>query len=117
MSATITPVTSTLDTASEALSSHQPGAELGSGQAGAASDAIGAELVRLLAESPSAVFEPQVAADASDASAYDGHVALALDIDVLPQIDSTLDLLTSSHQLFDVPALDVASVLDDSLPT
>jgi len=49
-----------------------------------------------------------------DANAYDGHVALALDTGVLPDIDSTLDLLTSSHHLFDVPALDVSSTPDDA---
>ena len=52
--------------------------------------------------------------DSLDTNAYDGHVALALDTGVLPDIDSTLDLLTSSHQLFDVPALDVASSPDDA---
>jgi hypothetical protein len=77
------------------------------------SDAVGLELVKLLAESQGVELAPGVA----DAPAYDGHVALALDLDVLPEIDSTLDLLISSHQLFDVPALDVSSVLDDSLPT
>src|SRR5262245_32455638 len=80
------------------------------------SDAIGLELVRLLAETHPA----DLTADAgsiADAPAYDGHVALALDTDVLPDIDATLDMLTSSHQLFDVPALDVGNVVDDSLPT
>ena len=45
---------------------------------------------------------------------YDGHVALALDTGDLPDIDSTLDLLTSSHHLFDVPALDVSAADDAS---
>jgi hypothetical protein len=80
-------------------------------------DTIGLQIVQALAEGPS----PDLVADAvdglSDAAAYDGHVALALDTDVLPDIEATLDLLTSSHQLFDVPALDVANVIDDSLPT
>ena len=48
---------------------------------------------------------------------YDGHVALALDPGLLPDIDSTLDMLTSSHHLFDVPALDVSSVADDASST
>ncbi len=50
-----------------------------------------------------------------DAQAYDGHVALALDPGTLADIDLTLDLLTSSHQLFDVPVLDV-SAADDVSP-
>jgi hypothetical protein len=50
------------------------------------------------------------------AQSYDAHVALTLDPSSLPDIDSTLDALTSSHNLFDVPALDVAC-LDDALPT
>lgn len=49
-----------------------------------------------------------------DTGAYDGHVALALDPDPLPDIDSMLDLLTVSHDLFDVPAMDVGGALDDS---
>ena len=81
------------------------------------SDSIGLELVRLLAEThPS-----DLAVDAADsimgAPVYDGHVALTLDTDVLPNIDATLDMLTSSAQLFDVPALDVANVIDDSMPS
>ena len=42
-----------------------------------------------------------------DAHTYDGHVALVLDPGLLPEIDSMLDLLTSSHDLFDVPAMDI----------
>lgn len=49
--------------------------------------------------------------------AYDGHVALALDPGVLPDIDTTLDMLTSSHDLFDVPPLDVSGVMDDASST
>ena len=52
---------------------------------------------------------PIDSAVAADTNTYDGHVALALDMGVLPALDSTLDLLTSSHHLFDVPALDVPS--------
>ncbi|NJO21809.1 MAG: hypothetical protein HC868_01255 [Sphingomonadales bacterium] len=37
---------------------------------------------------------------------YDGHVSLALDAEILPAIDATLDLLTTSTDLFDVPAFD-----------
>ena len=50
-----------------------------------------------------------------DVQAYDGHVALALDPGTMADIDLTLDLLTSSHQLFDVPVLDV-SASDDVSP-
>jgi hypothetical protein len=80
-------------------------------------DGVGLELASLLANSRPGDFALASDAGASDAQAYDGHVALELDAGLLPDIDSTLDLLTSSHQLFDVPVLDVASVLDDSLPT
>jgi hypothetical protein len=52
-----------------------------------------------------------------DTQSYDGHVALALDADILPNIDITLELLTSSHHLFDVPALDIAGTADDSMQT
>lgn len=37
---------------------------------------------------------------------YDGHVPLALEADFLPAIDATLDLLTTSTDLFDVPVAD-----------
>jgi hypothetical protein len=81
------------------------------------SDSIGLELVRLLAEDHPADIAADATGSMADAAVYDGHVALALDTDVLPDIDATLDMLTSSHQLFDVPALDVANVVDDSLPS
>lgn len=51
---------------------------------------------------------------ALDMQGYEGHVALALDPGTLAGIDLTLDLLTSSHQLFDVPVLDVST--DDVSP-
>ncbi len=82
-----------------------------------APDTIGLELVRLLAETHTTDLAADATGGVADAAAYDGHVALALDTDVLPDIDATLDMLTSSHQLFDVPALDVENVVDDSLPT
>jgi hypothetical protein len=47
------------------------------------------------------------------ADAYDGHVPLAGIGNILPDIGSTLDLLTSSQHLFDVPALDFAQGLSD----
>ena len=45
-------------------------------------------------------------AGTADFVAYDGHVALALDSSTLPGLDATLDLLTTAHDLFDVPAMD-----------
>jgi hypothetical protein len=73
-----------------------------------------AELANLLANGQWGTSEHGLNPEAADANAYDGHVALALDTGVLPDIDSTLDLLTSSHDLFDVPALDVSSTPDDT---
>ena len=49
----------------------------------------------------------------SDPQAYDGHVALALDAADLPGMDTMLDLLTVSHNLFDVPAMDIAGSSGD----
>jgi hypothetical protein len=51
-----------------------------------------------------------------DAHGYDGHVALALDADMLSDIDVALDVLAHSHHLFDVPALDLGCGHDDTLP-
>lgn len=73
-----------------------------------------AELANLLANGQWGITEHGLCPDGADANAYDGHVALALDTGVLPDIDSTLDLLTSSHHLFDVPALDVSSTPEDT---
>lgn len=73
-----------------------------------------ADLANLLANGQWGDSPHGFGADSLDPNAYDGHVALALDTGVLPDIDSTLDLLTSSHQLFDVPALDVSSSSDDA---
>jgi hypothetical protein len=73
-----------------------------------------AELANLLANGRWPATEHGPNSDATELNAYDGHVALALDTGVLPDIDSTLDLLTSSHHLFDVPALDVSSSPDDT---
>ena len=52
-----------------------------------------------------------------DAHPYDGHVALVLDPGLLPEIDSMLDLLTSAHDLFDVPAMDIGGASDDATST
>ena len=52
-----------------------------------------------------------------DTHFYDSHVALVLDPGLLPDIDSMLDLLTSSHDLFDVPAMDIGGALDDATST
>jgi hypothetical protein len=85
------------------------------GTAGAADVPLAtAELANLLANGQWPTSDHGLNSDAADANAYDGHVALALDTGVLPDIDSTLDLLTSSHHLFDVPALDVSSTSDDT---
>jgi hypothetical protein len=51
-----------------------------------------------------------------EAHAYDGHVALVLDPALLPDMDSTLDFLTSSPDLFDVPALIIAGDSHDTTP-
>ncbi len=52
----------------------------------------------------------------ADAHAYDGHVALALDLSELPGMESVLDGLASSPDLFDVPAIDIANGWDDAGP-
>jgi hypothetical protein len=44
---------------------------------------------------------------------YDGHVPLALDADILPAIDATLDLLMASTDLFDVPTFDFGHTSSD----
>jgi hypothetical protein len=53
-------------------------------------------------------------ADAIDSPTYDGHVSLALDAEILPAIDATLDLLTTSTDLFDVPAFDFGHSAGDA---
>jgi hypothetical protein len=50
----------------------------------------------------------------TDGLVYDGHVALVLDPGTLPGMDSTLDLLTTSADLFDVPAMDIGNVGNDA---
>jgi hypothetical protein len=91
---------------------HEAGA---ANAAGAADLSLGtAELANLLANGQWAGSDHGLNSDATDTNGYDAHVALALDTGVLPDIDSTLDLLTSSHHLFDVPALDVSSTPDDA---
>lgn len=74
-----------------------------------------ADIATLLAASQSGAWADADGPNVLDAQAYDGHVALALDPGTLADIDLTLDLLTSSHQLFDVPVLDV-SASDDVSP-
>ena len=55
-----------------------------------------------------------VSVDAA-AHAYDGHVPLVLDGLELAGVDATLDFLTTSPDLFDVPALDTpAPAADDA---
>lgn len=46
--------------------------------------------------------------------AYDGHIPLALDADILPAIDATLDLLTTATELFDVPTFDFGHSAGDA---
>lgn len=48
------------------------------------------------------------------ANVYDGHVPLALDADIIPAIDATLDLLTTSTDLFDVPTFDFGHAAGDA---
>jgi len=48
-----------------------------------------------------------------DGHAYDGGVFLSVDAEILPAIDSTLDLLTTSTDLFDVPAFDFGHAAGD----
>lgn len=45
------------------------------------------------------------ATGSGDSTAYDGNVGLTVDLG--PALDSTLDLITTSSSLFDVPALDI----------
>lgn len=96
---------------------HQPMIEGGAAGSHDVGLATTAELANLLANGQWTDGGHGASIDFTDANAYDGHVALALDPGALPDIDSTLDLLTSSHHLFDVPALDVSSVCDDSSST
>jgi hypothetical protein len=89
----------------------------GDASSGAASEVAldAADIATLLAASQSGAWADTDGSNVLDVQAYDGHVALALDPGTLADIDLTLDLLTSSHQLFDVPVLDV-SASDDVSP-
>jgi hypothetical protein len=49
----------------------------------------------------------------ASADIYDGHVPFTLDADILPAIDTTLDLLTTSTDLFDVPTFDFGHTAGD----
>jgi|GEM_PF-4996834 len=68
----------------------------------------------MLAEGLAGNLEDTEATALAGVHEYDGHVALALDAGLLPSIDTALDLLTSSHDLFDVPAVDLGAVADES---
>jgi hypothetical protein len=46
--------------------------------------------------------------------AYDGHVPLVLEAHELAGVDAAFDLLTTSHDLFDVPMLDTPAAADDT---
>lgn len=92
---------------SQAMPSDAPAGDAGAGLGAA-------DIANLLAASQTGAWAPGDAAGTPDLQAYDGHVALALDPGTLADIDLTLDLLTSSHQLFDVPVLDVGGSDDVS---
>lgn len=83
--------------------------------ADAAAPLDAADIAALVAASQSGAWAENSDAALSAAQGYEGHVALALDTGAMADIDQTLDLLTSSHQLFDVPALDVGA-FDDASP-
>jgi hypothetical protein len=90
----------------------------GPGGGGTIGDAVpldAADVAALVAASQHGTWVEDSDAALSVAQGYDGHVALALDTGAMADIDQTLDLLTSSHQLFDVPALDVGA-FDDASP-
>lgn len=53
----------------------------------------------------------------ADGHVYDGHVALVLDPGTFPGMDGTLDLLTTSADLFDVPAMDIGDAGNDASST
>lgn len=74
-------------------------------------------LVGLLgAAQPTLVLDDGIPSQA-DGHVYDGHVALVLDPESLPGMDSTLDLLTTSTDLFDVPAMDIGGEWNDATST
>ena len=68
------------------------------------------------AEQPTPVLDDGIPGQV-DGHAYDGHVALVLDPGFLPGMDSTLDLLTTSTDLFDVPAMDIGGEWNDATST
>jgi hypothetical protein len=76
----------------------------GQAESGQAIELSVSELANLLSSGEGAGSQ-EIAA--TDINTYDGHAALALDAAVLPAIDATLDLLTSSPDLFHIPALDL----------
>ena len=49
--------------------------------------------------------------------AYDGLVPLVLDAHELAGVDAAFDFLTTSPNLFDVPALDTSAAADDASST
>jgi hypothetical protein len=77
---------------------------------------VAADIASALAADPSGSWSGSADAGTPDLQVYDGHVALALDPGALAGIDSTLDLLVSSHDLFDVPVADIAIASDDVSP-
>jgi hypothetical protein len=114
------------DTADTASTSGASPSTEGSSGAPAAADALPLDTLAAAADPAlvSTIFVGAVG-DMTDAGAaldvdamhYDAHVALTLDTDALPAMDSLLDLLVTSHDLFDIPAIDAVSPLDDATST
>lgn len=71
------------------------------GQAGGTADIVGALLNAAILNGGAS----DCATGPGDSTAYDGNVGLVVDLG--PALDSTLDLITTSSSLFDVPALDI----------
>jgi hypothetical protein len=90
-------------------------------QSGDEADGLSLHALAVAADPTLAGLAGSVAVDGSgwqsDAASYDSHVALVLDPDVLPDMDNMLDLLTVSHDLFDVPAIDIGGIVGDSTAT
>jgi hypothetical protein len=71
----------------------------------------------LVAQDEAANVDPSALAanmPGADVGAYDSHVPLVLDSHELAGVDAMLDLLTTSHDLFDVPMLDTPAAADDT---
>lgn len=75
------------------------------------------DIVPLISTAELGALLQHAAAQSFDGAAgiYDGHVALALDPGILTDLDAMHDGLTSSHLLFDVPALDAGFAGDTGI--